>query len=34
MPEFAVLPSTCPSELMVGGIKDPSVYMHCCGWMS
>jgi hypothetical protein len=26
------LPSICPSEFLVGGMKDPSVYMHCCGW--
>ena len=31
-PDPAVLPSICPSEFLVGGINDPSVYVHFCGW--
>ena len=31
-PEPAVLPIICPSEFSEGGMNDPSVYMHCCGW--
>ena len=32
IPDPAVLPSICPSEFLVGGMNEPSVYMHCCGW--
>ena len=31
-PEPAILPTICPSEFLEGGMKDPSVYIHCCGW--
>ena len=31
-PDNAVLPIIWPSEFLVGGMNDPSVYMHCCGW--
>ena len=31
-PDPAVLPTICPSEFFVGGMKEPSVYTHCCGW--
>ena len=31
-PEPAVSPSIWPSEFLVGGMNEPSVYMHCCGW--
>jgi hypothetical protein len=31
-PDLAVFPSIWPSEFMVGGMNDPSVYVHCCGW--
>ena len=31
IPDPAVFPSTWPSEFMVGGINDPSVYIQCCG---
>ena len=31
-PEHAVLPSISPSGFLEGGINDPSIYMHCCGW--
>ena len=34
MPELAVLLFICPSEFLDGGIKDPSMYMHCCGGYS
>ena len=27
-----MFPSICPSEFMVGGMNDPSVYAHCWGW--
>ena len=27
-----MLPIICLSEFLEGGMKDPSVYMHCCGW--
>lgn len=27
-----MLPSICPSEFLVGGMKEPSMYMHCRGW--
>ena len=30
-PDPAVLPTICPSEFFVGGMKEPSVYTHCCG---
>ena len=30
--EPAVLPTICPSEFSEGGMNEPSVYMHCCGW--
>ena len=30
--EPAVLPIICPSEFFEGGMNDPYVYMHCCGW--
>ena len=30
-PDPAMLPSMCPSEFMVGGINDPSVYVILCG---
>jgi hypothetical protein len=30
-PEPAVLPTICPSEFLVGGMNEPSVYMHVCG---
>ena len=32
IPDPAVLPSIWPSEFLDGGMNDPSVYMHCCGW--
>ena len=28
MPDPAMSPSICPSEFLVGGMNDPSVYMH------
>ena len=28
IPDPIVLPSICPSEFLVGGINEPSVYMH------
>ena len=31
IPDLAVFPSTWPSEFVVGGINDPSVYIHCWG---
>ena len=31
-PDPMVLPSIWPSEVLGGGINDPSVYVHCCGW--
>ena len=30
--DLAVSPFICPSEFLVGGMNDPSVYMHCWGW--
>ena len=30
-PDPAMSPSIRPSEFLVGGMKDPSVYIHCCG---
>lgn len=30
--EPAMLPIVRPSEFLEGGINDPYVYMHCCGW--
>jgi hypothetical protein len=30
--EPAVFPSIWPSEFLVGGMNEPSVYVHCCGW--
>lgn len=30
--DFVMLPSICPSEFFVGGMKEPFVYMHCCGF--
>ena len=27
-----MLPTICPSEFLEGGMKDPSVYIHCCEW--
>jgi hypothetical protein len=32
IPDPAVLPTIWPSEFLVGGMNDPSVYMHCFGW--
>ena len=32
IPDPAVLPFIWPSEFSEGGMNDPSVYMHCCGW--
>ena len=32
IPEHAVLPTICSSEFTDGGMKEPSVYMQCCGW--
>ena len=26
-----MLPSICPFDFLVGGIKEPSMYMHRCG---
>src|ERR1700738_289944 len=31
-PDPAVFPSIWPSEFLVGGMNDPSVYVHWCGW--
>ena len=31
-PNPAVLLAIWPAEFLDGGINDPSVYMHCCGW--
>ena len=31
-PHPAVLPFSWPSGFLVGGINDPYVYIHCCGW--
>ena len=30
-PDPTVFPSIIPSELVVGGMNDMSMYMHCCG---
>ena len=29
--EPAMLPTIWPSEFLEGGMKDPSMYIHCCG---
>ena len=29
--DLAMLHSLCPLEFLVGGMKEPFVYMHCCG---
>ena len=26
-----MLPIICPSVILVGGVKEPSMYMHFCG---
>lgn len=31
IPDHAMLPSRIPSEFLVVGMKEPHVYMHCCG---
>jgi hypothetical protein len=31
-PKPAMFPSIWPSEFLVGGMNEPSVYVHCCGW--
>lgn len=31
--DLVVLPSIWPSKILVGEMKDPSMFVHCCEWI-